>query len=159
MKKVHGNTGKKRTEEQRKRIGDSIRGKKRSKEFCENLSNKLKGREITWGEKISKSLAGVPRPDRRGENCNFWRGGTTKENAKIRSSLEYRQWRKAVFERDNYTCVECGDKSKKNHRVILRADHIKPFAFYPELRFDINNGRTLCDPCHKKTPTFGKKTI
>ena len=33
--------------------------------------------------------------------------------------------------------------------------HIKPFADYPDLRFELSNGRTLCVPCHTKTPTYG----
>ena len=70
---------------------------------------------------------------------------------RIRNSLEYRLWRQAVFQRDNYTCVFCG-----KHGGDLNADHIKPFALFPELRFAIDNGRTLCVPCHKLTDTFGK---
>jgi hypothetical protein len=27
---------------------------------------------------------------------------------------------------------------------------------HPELRFDVNNGRTLCATCHHQTPTFGR---
>jgi len=58
------------------------------------------------------------------------------------------------FERDNFQCVFGG----KEHSNDLRADHIKPFALYPELRFEIDNGRTLCESCHRKTDTFGSKT-
>ena len=72
-------------------------------------------------------------------------------------SLEYRLWRESVFKRDNWTCVWCGARSSKGYEVILNVDHIKPFASYPELRFAIDNGRTLCKPCHETTDTYGKK--
>ena len=62
-----------------------------------------------------------------------------------------KQWRKDVFERDDYRCMSCGDRGVKLH-----ADHILPFAYFPRLRFDINNGRTLCVDCHKQTETYLK---
>ena len=71
---------------------------------------------------------------------------------KIRSSKEYELWRKSVFERDEYTCQICGEIGGK-----LNADHIKRFAHYPELRLVTDNGRTLCESCHLKTPNFGNK--
>lgn len=80
----------------------------------------------------------------------------TPENKKIRQSFEYKLWRKAVFEKDNYTCIWCGVKNGNGKNIILHADHIKPFALYPELRFAIDNGRTLCRECHKKTDTYKK---
>ena len=92
---------------------------------------------------------------RAGELSHLWAGGVTPENKKIRSSLEYKEWRKAVFERDGFMCVECGDKTSGN----LNADHIKPFALFPELRLDINNGRTLCVPCHKLTDSYMNRNI
>jgi endogenous inhibitor of DNA gyrase (YacG/DUF329 family) len=85
----------------------------------------------------------------RGINNFNWKGGITPLNQKIRTSYEYGQWRKQVFKRDNYTCDICGD-----HGGYLHADHIKPFSLFPELRFDINNGRTLCKKCHEKTDTY-----
>jgi 5-methylcytosine-specific restriction endonuclease McrA len=81
-------------------------------------------------------------------------GWVTPKNLLIRKSAEYKAWRKAVFERDGYTCVQCGDKSRRGHSVILHADRIRPFAYYPELRFNLSNGRTLCVECHKKTETY-----
>lgn len=87
----------------------------------------------------------------KGERNPFWKGGVDSINTRIRKTVQYKDWRKAVFERDNYTCQLC-DKVGGN----MNADHIKPFAYYPELRFDIDNGRTLCVPCHRSTPTYGK---
>ena len=83
----------------------------------------------------------------------------TEINKLIRSGVEYRLWREAVFERDNWTCQECGDRSCIGNQVELHPDHIKPFALFPELRFAIDNGRTLCAPCHRKTDTYGIKTL
>lgn len=67
------------------------------------------------------------------------------ETQQLRQTKEYRDWRKAVFERDRYTCLHCGDTESE-----LNAHHIKPFSIYPESRFDINNGLTLCKKCHVK---------
>lgn len=103
---------------------------------------------------ISKRSLGIPRYKMRGENNPFWRGGITEKNRAIRTSLEYKNWRRAVFKRDDWTCVLCLVSGGE-----LNADHIKPFAFFPELRFTIDNGRTLCTPCHKQTDTFGSKAF
>ena len=63
-----------------------------------------------------------------------------------RYSPEAEKWRKQVFERDDYTCRICEIRGAR-----LEADHIKPWAYFPELRFELSNGRTLCRPCHDKT--------
>lgn len=73
-------------------------------------------------------------------------------NSKIRKNPEYYAWRKAVYKRDNYTCVECGECDGELH-----AHHIKSWADYPELRYDIDNGQTLCEDCHKKTENYGRR--
>lgn len=101
---------------------------------------------IEWRRKLSEALKGDKSP--------MWRGGITKESMAIRNSLEYKLWRESVFKRDNWTCVWCGVRSAKEVKVILNADHIKPFSLFPELRFAIDNGRTLCVDCHKTTDTY-----
>lgn len=146
------------SEESRKKISNAHKGKptwaSTHKEEMREISKKLgfkppsnKGKKYSeeHKRKISHAL--------KGENNHFWKGGVTPINQKIRSSRECKLWRTAVFERDNYTCIWCGDNGWGN----LEADHIKPFALYPELRFAIDNGRTLCKSCHKTTNTYGGK--
>jgi len=57
----------------------------------------------------------------------------------------YKNWRQQVYKRDNYCCQwpNCKKKTK------LNAHHIKTWAEYPGLRFDPNNGITLCYNHHK----------
>lgn len=74
-----------------------------------------------------------------------WQGGITKEYQKIRNSDEYKEWRLRVFKRDYFTC-QCCKKVGRN----IHAHHIKDFSSHVELRFDVNNGITLCDLCHAK---------
>lgn len=122
--------------------GRSGKGRKRTKEAIENISMAKQGE--------NNPMWGVG-----GEEHYNWKGGITPETKKIRNSFEYKQWRSKVFERDNYTCLECGIKNGSGKTVILNADHIKPFALFPNLRFEILNGRTLCESCHKNTQTYG----
>lgn len=82
------------------------------------------------------------------------KGWVTPKNRIIRNSIEYSLWRKAVFERDDYTCQMCNKRG-----VEVHADHIKPFSMYPNLRFAIDNGRTLCKECHMQTDTWGGRVF
>ena len=79
------------------------------------------------------------------------------EQIALRKSPAYRKFRMDVFRRDNFTCQDCGVKSGNGFRVELCVDHIKPWALFPELRFEPSNGRTLCRECHLKTSTYGKR--
>lgn len=77
-----------------------------------------------------------------------WRGGSSRIYKTGYNSMEYRDWRKAVFERDGFACRVCGFLG------YITAHHIKSFAHYPELRFELNNGITLCGPCHSLTDNY-----
>ena len=117
-------TGKKHTEESKQ--------KNRNKHLGKPSWNKGKSNYWSIGDK----------------NCN-WKGGVSKLNKTLRQlameTIDYKLWRSSVFERDNYTCIEC-----KQHGIKLEADHIKPWIDFPELRYKVDNGRTLCKECHKK---------
>lgn len=90
---------------------------------------------------------------RTGANNPNWRGGITPEHLHIRNSQIYRDWRGAVFVRDDHTCQDCLAKCGDGKDVYLHAHHLKGFAEYPDLRFDIENGVTLCKKCHYKIHT------
>ena|SRR3990167_2692827 len=148
-----------KTEEHKRKIGlknaISLRERKLSKTHVDNIRLatikriKENGFGFQKGHNPSKKWYEMMKK-RMGKNAPNWRGGKTKKNDKIRKSLEYKMWRTSVFTRDNFTCVWGG----KEHGSKLEADHIKPFALYPELRFAIDNGRTLCKDCHKSTKTY-----
>lgn len=129
------------------------KGKKFSKEWKEKMSVAKKGKPAGHGyskevrEKIGKA--------HKGENNYNWKGGISLTKDILRKGSEYRLWRKAVLERDEYKCVECGFEYKKVGD--LHVDHIKPIATHPELRVAIDNGRALCAKCHYKTNTYGGK--
>jgi len=114
-------------------------------ETRKKMSESHKGKPI-W----NKGLKGY----NAGEQHYNWQGGKTALSEKIQNSLEYRTWRLEVFKRDKFTCIWC-----KQLRGKIEADHIKPKVLYPELIFDINNGRTLCHDCHKKTETYGGRSV
>ena len=63
------------------------------------------------------------------------------------------QWAKDIKTRDNWQCRECGDNKK------LHAHHLYPRAVFPEIRYNINNGITLCSKCHKKIHSDVKLTL
>lgn len=144
------------TPEAREKLSRSKTGKKVSAE------TKMKMRLAHLGVNnhfFGKNHDEAAKSKMRGENNGNWKGGISPINHLIRESSDYKLWREAVFKRDNWTCVECGLKRGWNkelkRRVNLQADHIKPFSLFPELRFAINNGRSLCAECHRKTPTWG----
>ena len=114
------------------------------------------GAEKTWFPKgvVPKTAFKVGDERISGKNNNFWKGGVTPENHKIRNSVPMKNWRKAVFERDDFTCQICEKRGCE-----LNADHIKPFAYFPELRFELSNGRTLCVDCHKATPNYMNRWV
>lgn len=171
LKLSQAHSGKRLSQEHKEKIGLSLKGKEKSQETKRNMSEAQKGKvySVETRQKISETLKknpvrywlgkkSGPRPlavrmkisqSTKGEKSHNWKGGISSKNNIIRHSIEYKDWRTSVFERDNFTCVECGSRG-----VTLQADHIKPFAYFPELRLVIDNGRTLCVPCHKKTDTF-----
>lgn len=119
-----------------------------------------KGRFISLEERKRRSVASL------GINTKFGDGlPQTSLRRRIRDLSQYRLWRTAVFERDNYVCVIGGE----DHGNRLNADHIIAFAVLLQMYrirtiedaiacsalWNVANGRTLCIPCHRNTETWG----
>lgn len=87
-------------------------------------------------------------PEQSGENHWNWKKVRNNiiEKHRFRGSVEWKNWRNSVFERDNYTCQNCGEKG-----VYLEPHHIIPLRENLIGMYEIGNGITLCSPCHKKT--------
>lgn len=82
----------------------------------------------------------------RGKNHWNWKGGISRANHR-RETRQYKLWRLAVYEKDRWTCRDCGRHCGTKDIV---AHHKKPFKDYPELRYQGDNGVTLCRKCHLK---------
>lgn len=74
-----------------------------------------------------------------GPNNKQWIGGSDRRSP---YAVKYRDWRKAVFERDGSKCIVCSATEQ------LEGHHIKSWALHPDLRFVVSNGQTLCKSCH-----------
>ncbi len=142
-----------RGEEFKEKLRAANLGKRHSEETKKKIGENSAMRSPEQRMRVSLEKKGKPILAIRGENHWNWQGGAKTENERIRKSLEYKLWREAVFERDDYTCQFCGERGGR-----LNADHIKGFADYPDLRFAIDNGRTLCEPYHRTTDNYGWKT-
>ena len=161
--------GYKQTKEHKEKIGISRVGKKHSEETKRKMSLAQIGiKNHMWGKKrteesrkkISEKIAREKHPfwGKFGESSPNWKGGLTRKNAALRNTFELKLWRNAIYKRDNFSCVFCGYKSKGLRPSDINADHIKSFAHFPELRFELSNGRTLCVSCHRKTDTYAGKS-
>lgn len=70
---------------------------------------------------------------------------------------DIRKWRNRVYERDDYICQICNVKGGK-----LNAHHIYSWDIHEDKRFDLDNGVTLCESCHREfhsTYGYGENTI
>jgi len=178
----HSEETKKKMSESQKRIGNGKwnLGKKASNEtkLKQSIALKLAYKEgrkkpMMLGKQYSIEERKIQSEKMKGSNAPNYKGGVTPIHMRLRGCYKYKIWRDGVYKRDNYTCVWCGDNRGGN----LEPDHIISFssildqirfqygvenlyekALESELLWDINNGRTLCKDCHRKTETWGHRS-
>jgi RNA polymerase subunit RPABC4/transcription elongation factor Spt4 len=155
------NKGKSFSQESRRNMSDAHKARFRAGALHPMLGKK---HDEATKDKFHLDRTGKPHPHKGviGDKNPFWKGGITPVHRLVRTMGEYYIWRDRVFERDNHTCLVCGVRGGK-----LNADHIIPFSFILGVEcirnaddarkcaflWDIENGRTLCEACHKKSPS------
>lgn len=171
-------TGKKPAKETRLKLSIWQKGVPKSEEVKRKISSTLKGHvpvnkgkvglQIAWNKGTNGLLkawnkglhvsgnSGHKRSEESkkkvsGENCYRWIKDRTKlkgynlDNEDRRSPI-YTNWRKQVWLRDNFKCKIANPDCKGR----IEAHHILGWVDHPELRFNINNGITLCHAHHPR---------
>ena len=164
---------------------DSVRNPSKSPEARKKISESRKGKPTTLGrpcsektkKKISKSLIGTStgrRPTQKaidafvkggeknllrasGSEHHMWKGGHSKERQARYKDPEYIEWRTKCLERDSYTCQKCGVRNGMGETIILQVHHKIHYWERPALRYDLDNGTSLCIGCHRKAHKGMKK--
>ncbi|MEK6828954.1 MAG: HNH endonuclease [Nanoarchaeota archaeon] len=172
------------SEETRRKIGLKHKGKKviHTEETKRKISQTMKGkipknlnmlhllpRNKEWKRKIGEAHKGMKHTEKTKRQISKKKRNPLRPiYIAIRECYKMTEWKKRIIKRDNYTCQWCGQYSGE-----LNVDHIKPFTLIlkenkiktveesldcQEL-WNIDNGRTLCINCHKKTDTWGFRKI
>lgn len=149
---AQSNKGKKLSEERRKQMSEIAKKLNTAKVLFEP---KIREKAMENSRKVLKGRPGWNRggkaPWVAGENNVNWKGGVSSESRKQRKLFQWVQ--KEVLKRDDYTCQLCNERGG-----ILHVDHIQKWSDYINLRFNMENCRTLCQACHYKI-TFGKPLL
>ena len=157
--------GKKHSEETKEKIRISAMGNKRAKgmipwnkgkkffpkiseEEREARSERMRGgKNPMFGKPVSKERKKIASERHRGAGNHSWKGGLEfRKKTNDRRDSAYGAWRKQVWLRDNFACKIANPDCKGR----LEAHHILGWAEYPELRYEINNGITLCHAHHPR---------
>jgi hypothetical protein len=124
--------------------GRSFPGRYNSGCFDKGIQPWNKGKTGVYTLEQRKRISeGTKRNALRGPDNPAWKGGKTPAIARCRDTLDYKQWRISVFQRDDYTCQICSQRGGP-----LVAHHIFSYTYYPDLRFLVSNGATICRSCH-----------
>lgn len=128
----------------------------KNRSYCSNAcrgANIPKWISILGGKKAGSLNKGRKFPNSpKGADHPSWKGGITKAVKAMMNSREYKDWKFGVRAKFNNQCADCGTSEGR-----LDSHHIKDKKNFPELMFDINNGKLLCFSCHKKTSNYARR--
>lgn len=130
----------------------SMRKDEKGKTYCNKCANRIynygdnsywKGRKQS--EEHKRKLSKVRKGKNKGKDNPRW-NPNLKDEDRINRRIDEksREWTIKVKIKDNHVCQKCGKIGGK-----LESHHLNGFNWFKEGRYDINNGVTLCDICHK----------
>ena len=113
-----------------------------------NIDRRPTGGAYKKGTKVSAEIRKKQSKAKKGkllgkDNPN-WKGGLISDEVRDRRSYQAKRWREECRNRDKNQCTLCGSVER------LHVHHILPYKDYPDRRWDINNGQTVCALCHEK---------
>ena len=80
--------------------------------------------------------------------------GNEMPNDPYYQTAKHKAWKEKVLRRAGYLCEECRRYGRLGRDGLpvraTTAHHIKHRDEYPELQYDLSNGRALCENCHNK---------
>ena len=140
--------------EHKKHISIALKGKKRSDLAKENIRKGSMGKKCPWTTERNnrdnpikyKKIFSYPKKKRM---------DLLKVSEKKHLDGKYRYWMLEVKKRDNWKCKLLSDECKGR----LESHHIFNWKDYPELRYVINNGITLCAFHHPRGREEEKRMI
>ena len=141
--------GRTRSPDSKERIRQAKLGHNHSAETRNAMSQTRTGTgNHFYGRTHSESAKAQMSARKIGRKPHNWNPDRTNSNEKhrLRGTREWKEWRKAVFTRDGYACMECGATG-----TTLEPHHIIPLRVSFDRLFDLINGITLCRACHVKT--------
>lgn len=150
------------TKEHRENLSKARKGFKMTQEQKDKISATLKERRIEpivkyrgapWNKGLKNTFVHSIETrrrmgdQRRGSNNYRWISDRSQLAKKQeRNDPAYQEWRKSVWLRDNFAC-KIGNPDCKGR---IEAHHILSWGEYPDLRYDLNNGITLCHAHHPR---------
>jgi hypothetical protein len=157
----HPNYGKHPTEASRKKMSNSRKGKPIPMETRKKISDSLTGdKHPQYGKPRAEETRKKISDNTKGEKSYHWKGGITPLNMQIRLNPKMKEWRNAVFKKDNYkdSASGCSPRNKNQleaHHIIPFAKIIKTYniksledALKCDILWDPNNGITMLRTSH-----------
>lgn len=132
-----------RTDKMKKNKGHPQNSETRGK-----IRNSMKGRkQYEMTPEIRKKMSLAKIGVFKGERSPLWiKDRTLLKKRQERNDVAYQEWRMKVWQRDEFKCKMFNE----NCEGSIIAHHILPWRDYVELRYEINNGITLCHAHHPR---------